>query len=187
MSLFCAICIEESNINGENINILCEKYIIKLLTQLVDSNDKSVNEIDKIYVKFKCNHIFHINCILKCVEHLQCYCNRCPMCRRFIDMEFMIKIRNLYKKILQDELNKTQKYLLKLKLKRMIYKTILYIQYENHKKNNCTEKKYEYLNDLEKTYKKRSDQILQIMENINKVAHRPCRMALNLYQYQYES
>lgn len=181
MTLFCSICIDECNIDSNEINLFNEMYALKLLKQICDSNQMEIGiqRLQHKFVKLNCNHVFHITCLLKYFEYNSCYCVRCPMCREFIKMEFMVHMRRLYIRFLNKEITRLHKTLVKNKLKKTVYKTILYIK--NNRQNALWKEKLETVLELDIKIKGEKSSLEKIVSALLLVKHKPCRMAIDIY------
>lgn len=183
MKVFCSICIEECDYNQDEINILNEKYTLKLLNQIVESGEDTTfmnNLIQNKFIKLDCSHMYHIACFLKSLEYNICYCNKCPMCRQFINMEFMVHLRNLYVKLLKKQIRILTKMSVKTKMKVLVYKALVYMKKENSnfEQVRC---KLNDLIDIQKQYSLSKTDLESIVENLLVISHRPCRMAIDIY------
>lgn len=176
MSLFCAICIEEYTDNKNDINIFNERYTLQLLHQIVDAKEIDSNVLSNKFIRLECSHIYHIMCLLKSFEYNTCYCNKCPMCRQFINMEFMVYIKNLYIKILEKQIQIFRKIILKNKMKMLVYKVLIIKEESNKIKSK--------LNDIigiENHYTLLKSNLEKTVEKLLVVSHKPCRMAIDIY------
>lgn len=186
MKVFCSICIEECEYNQDEVNILNEKYTIKLLKQIVECSDCKFMDnvvIQNKFIRLNCSHIYHIVCLLKTLEYNTCYCNKCPMCRQFINMEFMVNVRHLYMKILRKQVQVLAKNSIKTKMKILVYKALVYMKKDE---SNRSRDKMNNLIEIEREISLSKSNLERIIENLLVTSHKPCRMAMDIYM-RYET
>lgn len=85
--------LKESNENMPNYPSP-KKPCPKRISKLKENNKKSTcmiclkdsDNYDFSYIKLKCGHRFHFNCI----KEWKCHCNTCPICRKELSEQFLI-------------------------------------------------------------------------------------------------
>ena len=122
---------------------------------------------DTIIVKLKCNHVYHIECILTYLSYKNnIYNHTCPLCKNYIyryDIDDMI---SYYEKYTKNDYEKIICELIKLKVDRMLFCIKQKIIGQNGELKNELLIRNEKINNLLETYtkKKNSFKLLKIIK-----------------------